>query len=55
MEFHSLWRASANEAVAYANDFPEALLVLPELIDGALGDGRASEICIDIDLRNCTG
>jgi len=50
MEFHSLWRASANEAVAYANDFPEALLVLPELIDGALGDGRASEIRIDIDL-----
>jgi len=50
-EFHSLWRASANEAVMYSNDYPEALLVLPELIDGALGDGKASEISIEIDMN----
>ena len=49
-EFHALWRASANEAVAYSDDFPEALLVLPELIDGALGDGKATDISIGIDL-----
>jgi hypothetical protein len=50
--FKSLWRSSANEAVAYSDDFPEALLVLPELIDGALGDGKASEIEIIINLEN---
>jgi len=50
--FKSLWRSSANEAVAYSDDFPEALLVLPELIDGSLGDGKATEINIIIKLSN---
>jgi hypothetical protein len=56
-DYEGLHRASANEAVAYSNDFPEALLVLPEWIDGALGAGEASEIKLEIDLsdpENCT-
>jgi len=55
-DFHGLWRASANEGVPYSEDFPEPLLVLPELIDGALGDGKASVIEIHIDIskpENC--
>jgi hypothetical protein len=51
-DYEGLHRASANEAVAYSNDFPEALLVLPELIDGALGAGEASNVKIDIDLTD---
>ena len=47
-DYHGLWRASANEGVPYADDFPEALLVLPEFIDGALGAGKASIIDINI-------
>jgi hypothetical protein len=50
--FKSLWRSSANEAVAYSDDFSEALLVLPELIDGALGDGKATEINIIVKLSD---
>ena len=50
--FKSLWRSSANEAVAYSDDFSEALLVLPELIDGSLGDGKATEINIKFDITN---
>ena len=34
-DFHGLWRASANEAMPYTEDYPEALLVLPEFIDGS--------------------
>ena len=51
-EYHGNWRASAHEAVPYSEDFPEALLVLPEWIDGALGAGQASEIKITFDLTN---
>ena len=51
-DFNALWRASANEAVSYSEDFPEALLVLPELIDGALGDGKATKINISITLND---
>ena len=50
--FHGLWRASANEGVPYSEDFPEPLLVVPELIDGALGDGKASIINIHMDISN---
>ena len=41
-EFESQWRASAFEAVPYTDDFPEALLVLPELYDGAIDQGKAT-------------
>ena len=51
-DYHGLWRASANEGVPYSDDFPEALLVLPELIDGALGAGNASIINININITN---
>ena len=45
------WRASAYEAVPYTQDFPEALLILPEIIDGAIGQGKATviEICIELE------
>ena len=53
-DFNGLWRASANEGVPYSEDFPEALLVLPEFIDGALGAGQASIIDIKFDITNPT-
>lgn len=43
-EYAGLWRGSAMEKVPYTDDFPEALLVLPELYDGAIGQGKATEI-----------
>ncbi len=48
----SLWRASANEAVAYSEDFPEPFLVLPELTDGSIGQGNATKIIIEVDICN---
>ena len=51
-EWSSLWRASAYEAVPYTDDFPECLLVLPELIDGGVAQGRAPKILIRITLNN---
>ena len=51
-EYHALWRASANEGVPYSEDFPEALLVLPEFMDGSLGAGNASKIDIIFDITN---
>jgi hypothetical protein len=50
-EFHALWRSSAFEAVPYTDDFPEALLVLPELIDGSIGQGQASKINLQVTLN----
>jgi len=50
-EYHALWRSSAFEAVPYTDDFPEALLVLPELVDGSIGQGQASKIAIQIALN----
>ena len=50
-EFHALWRSSAFEAVPYTDDFPEALLVLPELIDGSIGQGQATKIILQITLN----
>ena len=55
-DYEGLWRASANEGVPYAEDFPEALLVLTEFIDNSLGVGQASniDICFDItDPNKC--
>lgn len=43
-EFTGLWRGSAMEKVPYTDDFPEQLLVLPELYDGSIGQGNATEI-----------
>ena len=51
-EYHGLWRTSANEGVPYSDDFPEALLVLPEFLDGALGAGKASNIDIKINITD---
>jgi hypothetical protein len=53
--FSSLWRASAYEAVEYTDDFPECFLVLPELVDGAIADGNATQITIKIDLKEHHG
>jgi hypothetical protein len=47
-DFTAQWRASAHEAVPYTEDFPESFLVLPELIDGGIGQGSASKIKIEI-------
>jgi len=49
-EFAAGWRSSAHEAVPYTDDFPECLLVLPELYDGSLNQGNATEIHTEIDL-----
>jgi len=51
-DYHGLLRASANEGVPYSEDFSEALLVLPEFIDGALGAGNASIIDIKFNITN---
>jgi hypothetical protein len=41
----ALWRASAEEGVAYADtDFPEVLLTRPELFDGSINQGQATHI-----------
>ena len=50
-EYHALWRSSALEAVPYTDDFPEAILVLPELIDGSIGQGNATKVTIEIILN----
>ena len=50
-EFHALWRSSAHEAVPYTDDFPEALLVLPELFDGSTGQGNATKITVTFILN----
>lgn len=47
-EFSEQRRASAHEAVPYTDDSPECFLVLPELIDGAIGQGSATKINIEI-------
>ena len=51
----ALWRASAYEAVPYTSDFVEALLTLPEILDGAVGQGGATVIEIRVDLDPETG
>ena len=51
-DFHGLWRASANEGVPYSDDFPEALLTLPEFIDNALGAGGATVIDVKFNITN---
>lgn len=43
-QYKGLWRASATEAVPYTDDFPEALLITPELWDGAISHGGATHI-----------
>ena len=50
-EYHALWRSSAHEAVPYTEDFPEALLVLPELSDGSIGQGKATQITFRFSLK----
>lgn len=46
--FHGLWRASANERVAYTDDFPAAMLVTPEFWDGCIGQGQATQILTSV-------
>jgi hypothetical protein len=50
-EWSSLWRSSAYEAVPYTDDFPECLLTLPELIDGAVAQGAATQVKIRVELN----
>ena len=50
--YAALWRSSAYEAVPYTDDFTEAYLVLPELIDGAMGQGKATAIDIQIKINS---
>jgi len=47
-DYNGLWRSSAMEKTPYTEDFPEALLVLPELFDGAIAHGRAAKITVQI-------
>jgi hypothetical protein len=54
-QYNAQWRASAHEAVPYTQDFPECFLVLPELIDGAIAQGNASKINIEIELNENYG
>jgi hypothetical protein len=51
-DYSALWRSSAYEAVPHTDDFPEALLVLPELFDGSIGQGKATKITVSINLIN---
>ena len=53
--YFGLWRASAYEKVPYTDDYPEALLILPEILDGAVGQGRATCIKISIALDTVPG
>ena len=47
-DFRSLWRASATEACQ--GDYPEALLTLPEILDGAVGTGVGNATQLDISI-----
>jgi hypothetical protein len=49
-DFCAQWRASAHEAVPYDEDLPECLIILPELIDGAIAQGNAKSIVVYIEL-----
>ena len=49
-DYRALWRSSAYDAVPYTDDFPEAVLVLPELTDGAIGQGNATRVEIRVAL-----
>ena len=53
-QYNALWRSSAHEAVPYTDDFAEPLLVFPEVIDGALGQGKATEIYINVVINETT-
>jgi len=44
-----LWRSSAYEGMPYTDDFPEALLTFPEIIDGSVAQGRATEVTIQFE------
>ena len=54
-EFAAQWRSSAHEAVPYTEDFPECLLVLPELWDGSLSQGKATQIHTTFELPKGDG
>lgn len=47
-DYNGLWRSSAMEKTPYTEDFPEALLVLPELFDGSIAHGRARKVKVEI-------
>lgn len=53
-QYAGLWRASAMEKVPYTEDFPEALLVLPEFIDGCIAHGRATEIILSVKQKSAS-
>lgn len=46
-ECEGLWRASSTEAMPYTDDFPESILITPELIDGSVSSqGNATIVKI---------
>jgi hypothetical protein len=54
-QYSGQWRSSAYEAVPYTKDYPECFLVLPELLDGAVAQGNATKVTIEIELHELTG
>lgn len=53
-QYAGLWRASAMEKVPYTEDFPEALLVLPEFFDGCIAHGKATDIVLSARQKNAS-
>lgn len=49
--WNAQWRASAHESVPYTDYLPECLLVLPELVDGSLAQGKAKRIAISFYIK----
>jgi len=49
-DFEAHWRASAHEAVPYSDELPECFLILPEWTDGAVAQGKATEVTIIVDM-----
>ena len=53
-DYNGLWRSSGMEKTPYTEDFPEALLVLPELLDGAIAHGRAPKVTVQFLRKSAT-
>lgn len=47
-EYAGLWRQYAMEKLPYTDDYPAALLGFPEMLDGALGQGQATEVTTSV-------
>ena len=49
-EIHGLWRAIAGEKLPYTDDLPEPILILPELSDNSISDGKATMIYTSVEI-----